>query len=146
MRIGRTTLLASLAVLMAGGFGLAAAQQNPQGAPATPPLPPMRISSTAFADSTPIPTKYTCSAQPAPVSPPLAWTDVPAGTMSFALIVHDLEPRPRKGVEDSLHWMIWNIPATATSLPEGVPSANADLPDGSRQSQPGSPAPGFRGP
>ena len=152
MHIRTISKFAAIAICAVATLTAAAAQQNPQGgaapaaAPATPPAPPMRLTSSAFADSTPIPAKYTCSGQPAAVSPPLAWTDAPAGTMSFVLILHDLEPHPRKGAEDNLHWMMWNIPATATSLPEGVPSASVDLPDGSRQSMGTAPVPGFHGP
>jgi Raf kinase inhibitor-like YbhB/YbcL family protein len=105
------------------------------------------MTSTAFVDGATLPTPYTCSAKPAAVNPPLAWTNVPKDTASFAIILHDLEPRARKGIEDNLHWMIWNIPPTTTSLAEGsVSPATAELSDGSRQSQPGAPAPGYRGP
>ncbi len=53
--------------------------------------------------------------------------------MSFALIVHDTEPLPQKKLDDILHWMVWNIPATAIKFPQSVPSNTADLPDGSQQ-------------
>ncbi len=145
--------LNALAVLLAAGVGIAAAQQaGPQGAPGggrqgAPPTPPMKLTSTALKDSTPIPVKYTCSAQPSAVSPALQWTDVPKDTVSFALIFHDLEPRPQRHFDDNLHWMLWNIPATVTELPEGV-TANAELPDGSRQliSQQAGNNVGYRGP
>jgi Raf kinase inhibitor-like YbhB/YbcL family protein len=144
--------LLALALLLAASVAIAAAQQTappaPGGAaPAAPPAPPMRLTSTAFKDSAPLPTKYTCSAQPSAVSPPLQWTDVPKQTVSFALILHDLEPRGRGGFADSLHWMLWNIPASVTQLPEGVP-ASAELPDGTRQfmTQQGTTNVGFRGP
>ena len=55
-----------------------------------------------------------------------------AGTKSFLVLVHDPEPHPGKGLTDITHWLIWNIPATATGLPEAVP-AGATLPDGSHQ-------------
>lgn len=142
MRTSASLLLVVPALLLA--TVIATAQPAQRGG-ATPP-PPLKLTSTAFADSAPLPVQYTCSAKGTAVNPPLQWTDVPPGTASFALIVHDLEPRNRKGVEDSLHWMRWNIPAGATSIPEGVSPAEADLPDGSRQSQPGNPTPGFRRP
>ena len=120
------------------------AQGQGGGAPQAPPL---TMTSTAFTDGAMVPTQYTCSAKPAPVTPPLAWTNVPKDTASFAMILHDMEPRPRKGVDDNLHWMIWNIPGTATSLPENVPAASAELPDGSRQSRGSTTgAPGYGGP
>jgi Raf kinase inhibitor-like YbhB/YbcL family protein len=57
---------------------------------------------------------------------------VPMGTQSFVLLLHDPEPVLNKGSKmDVTHWLIWNIPATATGLKEGV--AQGELPDGSRQ-------------
>ena len=146
MRIRASLLLAAPALLLAAG--LATARQGGQGggAPQTPPPPPLTMTSTAFVDGATLPAQYTCSAKPAAVNPPLAWTNVPKDTASFAIILHDLEPRARKGIEDNLHWMIWNLPGTATSVPEGVPAATAELPDGSRQSQPGAPNPGLSRP
>jgi Raf kinase inhibitor-like YbhB/YbcL family protein len=146
MRIRASLLLAAPVLLLAAG--LANAQEGMGqggGAPRTPPAP-LTMTSTAFTDGQTLPTQYTCSAKPAAVNPPLAWTNVPKGTESFTIITHDMEPRARKGIEDNLHWMIWNIPATATSVPEGIPAATAQLPDGALQSQPGAPNPGYRGP
>ena len=149
MRTRASLLLVAPAFLLASGIGIARQGQpagGGGGAPQTPPPPPLTMTSTGFTDGQMLPDKYTCSAKPAAVNPPLAWTNVPKDTASFAIIVHDLEPRARKGIEDNLHWMMWNIPATATSIPEGVPAATAELPDGARQSQAGAPAPGYRGP
>jgi Raf kinase inhibitor-like YbhB/YbcL family protein len=91
----------------------------------------MGLSSSSFADGAVIPDKYT-QASPSPVSPQLSWTDVPAGTQSFALIMHDPDVAMQKTTSDVLHWMAFNIPGTATSLPEGVPNV-ATLPDGTVQ-------------
>jgi Raf kinase inhibitor-like YbhB/YbcL family protein len=52
---------------------------------------------------------------------------------TFALILHDMEPRPQKGVDDVLHWMVWNIPAVSNGFPEGISATTPDLPDGSMQ-------------
>jgi Raf kinase inhibitor-like YbhB/YbcL family protein len=93
----------------------------------------MRLVSTDIADGKPIAGKFTCAAGADAVSPALQWMQAPRGTESFALIVHDMEPRPRKGVDDILHWMVWNMPPTANQLPENVSPASADLPDGSHQ-------------
>lgn len=141
----RNSLVMTLpALLLAAGIAIA---QQGGGAPQTPPPPPLTMTSTAFTDGAMLPAAYTCSAKPAAVNPPLAWTNVPKDTASFAIILHDLEPRARKGIEDNLHWMIWNIPPTVTSLAEGsIAPDKAELSDGSRQSQPGAPAPGYRGP
>ena len=155
----RTSLrLAIIAASTVIAFGIAAGQQNPQGPAAGPgpggqagraaggrpgnatPPAPMKLTSTSISDGVQIPAKYTCSTEQA-VSPALKWTDAPRGTVSFTLIVHDMEPRPRKGVDDILHWMVWDMPATASVLPEGVLSNSADLPDGSYQTN-GNPAQG----
>jgi hypothetical protein len=132
MRATPFFLLSALAILAASS--LAAAPQNAPAAaqrPAAPP--PMRLISKDISDGKPIAQKYTCAAGAEAVSPTLQWVDAPRGTASFALIVHDMEPRPRKGVDDILHWMIWNMPGIASSLPEGVSAASGDLPDGSHQ-------------
>ncbi len=143
MKTGVARPLTLLLFLFAAGSSIAAAQQN--APPAAPAPPPLVLTSTAFADSTPLPTKFSCAAQPAAVSPPLQWSDVPKETVSFALMLHDLEPRPRKGVDDILHWMIYNIPGDARQLPEGVPSG-AQLKDGSMQAKNNAGDPSYRGP
>jgi Raf kinase inhibitor-like YbhB/YbcL family protein len=112
--------------------------------PAAPPPPPFTLTSTSFEDGGVIPDKYT-QASTAPVSPALAWTNVPAGTASFALIMHDPDTAPRKSSTDILHWMAINIPATATALPEGLPTG-AQLPDGTIQPNNFSGKSGFMGP
>jgi Raf kinase inhibitor-like YbhB/YbcL family protein len=76
-------------------------------------------------------------------SPALTWQNVPEGVTSFTLVVHDLDAPLTSGTDDLLHWMVWNIPATATSLPAGVPQGPT-LADGSRQI--GASGPYYRGP
>jgi Raf kinase inhibitor-like YbhB/YbcL family protein len=79
----------------------------------------MTITSTAFSDGGMIPEKYS---QPGrDVSPPLAWTGAPDSTASFVLIVHDVDAVLGDGTTDVLHWLVWGIPGSATSLPEGIP-------------------------
>jgi len=104
---------------------------------------------TAFADGTDIPVKYTAAGTA--TSPEITWTNVPAGTMSFVLHMHDLEASRNHTTEDMLHWLVWNIPATETDIPEGVPMG-PQLPDGAYQISatgrvyrgPGAPATGPR--
>ena len=101
----------------------------------------MTLSSPAWPDGGTIPVKH---AQPGgDVSPPLAWTNAPASTASFVLIVHDLDAATGNGLDDVLHWMVWNIPPTAKALPEGAPKG-ATLPDGARQIS--ATGPNYRGP
>jgi Raf kinase inhibitor-like YbhB/YbcL family protein len=110
---------------------LGAVAQTPAAAPA-PGKPRMALTTTAFADGDIIPNNYTQAAAGTPVSPALMWTNVPEGTLTFALILHDPDTSLNKTTSEVLHWMIFNIPGTARSLPEGVP-AEAKLPDGAIQ-------------
>lgn len=72
------------------------------------------ITSTAFAEGQPIPEKYTCSGKD--VSPPLTWSNAPAGTKSFALVAED----PDAPMGTWVHWVIYDLPADTTALPEDV--------------------------
>jgi Raf kinase inhibitor-like YbhB/YbcL family protein len=105
----------------------------------------MTLSSTAFTDGGVIPDKYTQASDTTPVSPALNWENAPAGTQSFALIMHDPDTAPNKGSADVLHWMAFNIPAAARALPENVPTL-AELPDGTIQPNNLRGNPGFMGP
>jgi hypothetical protein len=84
------------------------------------------IRSTAFASESAIPEKYACTGSD--VSPPLSWTEPPAGTKSLALIMDD----PDAPVGTWVHWVIYNLPASARELPEGTPTTEA-LTNGARQ-------------
>lgn len=107
----------------------AAAAQAPP-APAAPAPKPMVMSIAAFADGTDIPPKFTQAGDQ--TSPAITWTSVPDGTVSFLLHFHDLEVSRNHTSDDQLHWIVWNIPATATGLPEGLPKG-AQLPNGAYQ-------------
>ncbi len=74
----------------------------------------MQINSTAFFDRHPIPAKYTCEGED--ISPPLQFSAVPASTKSLVLIVDD----PDAPIRTFDHWIVWNLPATLQSLPEGA--------------------------
>jgi len=129
-----------MAALLAIGAPIIA--QAPQGGAARggqaagpargPQTPPLLMTTTAFEDGGVIPDKYTQAAGPMAVSPELKWSQVPMGTQTFVLLLHDPEPVLNKSSKmDVTHWLIWNIPGTATGLKEGV--AQGELPDGSRQ-------------
>lgn len=90
----------------------------------------MTLSTTAWQDGGVIPLRYTQAGDE--VSPPLTWSDPPANVRSFVLIAHDLDATNSDGTLDTLHWLVWNIPAGARGLPEHVPQGS-ELPDGSRQ-------------
>src|SRR4030042_640430 len=89
--------------------------------PATPEASPVAsntgfaITSSAFAEGAEIPVKYSCDGQN--ISPPLDWSQEPAGTASFALIVEDSDAP----IKNFTHWVIFNLPPDASSLPEAVP-------------------------
>jgi len=106
------------------------AQGGGQAAPAAPAPPAMTMSTTAFADGAEIPAKYTQAGNQ--TSPAFTWTNVPAGTVTLLLHMHDLEVSRNHTMDDQLHWLVWNIPASATSLPEGVPMG-AQLQNGAYQ-------------
>jgi Raf kinase inhibitor-like YbhB/YbcL family protein len=78
----------------------------------------MTLTSPAFADGGMIPTKH---AQPGrDVSPALSWTGAPDSVASYVLLVHDADAAGGDGTDDVMHWLVWNIPGSATGLPEGV--------------------------
>ena len=96
----------------------------------------MTLTTNAFADGTIIPVKYSQAAPGAApgegTSPALSWGNIPAGPKSLLLHMHDLDFVRNKTTDDQVHWLVWNIPANATGLPEGLPRG-AKLPDGSYQ-------------
>jgi Raf kinase inhibitor-like YbhB/YbcL family protein len=75
----------------------------------------IKITSTAFAEASMIPKRYTCDGED--VSPPLAWTGVPEATRSLALICDD----PDAPMGTWVHWVLFNIPAEVKGLPTNVP-------------------------
>jgi len=101
----------------------------------------MTLATSAWSDGAQIPARYTQAG--GETSPALTWSNAPDTTGSFVLIVHDPDAATGNGTDDLLHWMLWNIPATATGLPEGVPPAS-ELPDGTRQIS--ATGPHYRGP
>jgi Raf kinase inhibitor-like YbhB/YbcL family protein len=87
---------------------------------------PFQITSTAFTEGAAIPRRYT--GQGDDISPPLAWNHAPAGTRSFALVCDD----PDAPAGTWVHWVVYNIPADTTSLPEAF-SAGKKIPSGAVQ-------------
>ena len=84
------------------------------------------ISSTGFANGSDIPRRFTCDG--ADVSPELSWIEPPPGTQSFAVIAED--PDAPSGTWT--HWVLFDLPATANSLAEGITRVD-ELPGGERQ-------------
>ncbi len=113
-------------------FGMLLATVGGSQAHAQPrtPVRTFTLSSPAFADGGLIPDAH---AQPGrDLSPPLSWSGAPDSTRSFLLVVHDPDAPVGDGTDDLLHWLVWNIPGTATSLPGGMPHG-PQRPDGMRQ-------------
>jgi Raf kinase inhibitor-like YbhB/YbcL family protein len=79
----------------------------------------LKITSSAFQQGGSIPSLYTCEGRD--ISPPLAWSGAPPGTKSFALIVDDPDaPDPAKPQRVYVHWVVYNLPASTTALPENA--------------------------
>ena len=86
----------------------------------------LQLKTAVFKAGGDVPARYTCDGSD--VSPALAWSDAPAGTRSFALIMDD----PDAPAGTWVHWLLYDLPATAQDLAEGVP-ARIELPSGARQ-------------
>lgn len=114
--------------LALGMSAIAIAQQGPPRPGGSPPS--LLIWSSSFADVSRIPTQYTCAATTPPpsgprnistgISPMVGWTNVPNGTVSFVLILHDPDAHVPKAPTDVTHWIVFNIPADATALGEDI--------------------------
>jgi Raf kinase inhibitor-like YbhB/YbcL family protein len=90
----------------------------------------MQLTSPNFSDQKIMNKKFTCDG--GNISPALEWSGVPEGTKSFVLIVDDPDaPDPANPQMTWVHWVLYNIPATVSSLPEGVKAK--DLPTGTLQ-------------
>jgi hypothetical protein len=103
------------------------------------PAGDFKLTSSAFQADTTTPRKHTCDGQN--ISPPLAWSQPPTGTKAFALIVDD----PDAPGGTWVHWVLYDLPGEARSLPEAVPKQN-ELSSGARQGRNDFPSVGYGGP
>ena len=111
-----------LAPLVAVAAILLAAHAEGEGAS-------LAMRSPAFSPLGAIPSRHTCDGED--LSPPLAWSDPPAGTKSFALIVDDPDaPDPKAPKTTWVHWVVYDLPAPTRELAEGAGSDR--LPEGAR--------------
>jgi len=85
-------------------------------------LPPLLMTSDAFPDGGIVPQKY---AGRGGIQPGFKFTGAPEGTVSYAIIFHDLDVAIGGNTGDVLHWIVWNIPAAAAGIPEGSVPAGA---------------------
>ena len=134
MSMRKTVLRSVVAVAMAAAIGVSVSAQG-GGAPAQGArgggrgfnLPPLLMETDAFPDGGIVPAKYVSANNGASVLPGFKISNAPAGTVAYAVIFHDLDVALQGGTGDVLHWMAWNIPASANGWPEG------SLPPGSVQ-------------
>jgi Raf kinase inhibitor-like YbhB/YbcL family protein len=90
----------------------------------------LKLTSSAFGHNGVIPRRYTCQGDD--ISVPLAWNGIPAGTKSLVLIIDDPDaPDPKAPKMTWVHWVLYNIPASATGLKEAIKST--ELPAGTRE-------------
>jgi len=130
-------LIHSVAVALAALASTLTAQGNP---PAARPAP-MILTIPAWPDGQQIPVKFTQAGEQ--ISPELRWSNVPTGTQSFVVNMLDPDVSVQRGTETQPHWIVWNIAATSTGLPEGM-KPGAEQPDGVRQISASGPQ--YRGP
>jgi phosphatidylethanolamine-binding protein (PEBP) family uncharacterized protein len=142
MRLSRVLPIVELGLrlTLVAGFGTMAAQDAEKLGRGRAGIPtPVKIIIHAFPDGGVIPPKY-ANTPVGSVSPAIEWRAAPETTVTLALILHDADVPSRvtassaagSGPDDTLHWAIFNIPATANELPEGVPH-DVMLQDGSIQ-------------
>ena len=107
-------VLVVLAILLTFAWGPGDTAQSKEVSAMT-----LKLTSTALAHRGQIPSKYTCDGED--ISPPLAWSSVPAEAKSLVLIVDDPDaPDPAAPKMTWVHWVLYNIPPSASALPEGA--------------------------
>jgi Raf kinase inhibitor-like YbhB/YbcL family protein len=107
-----SVLAASVAMAGVGVVRLSA-----QAAPAK-----MTVTSAAFKEAEMIPKDYTGDAGAKNVSPPLAWSGAPGSTKEYAIILDDPDAAQFNQGQPYVHWIVYKIPGTVTSLPEALPA------------------------
>jgi len=114
MRMSAVVMLFVALCVSAGSCRSAGKSRKESGRMEKSKIETITVTSSAFLEGEMIPTKYTCDGPD--LSPPLAWSKVPRGTASLALICED--PDAPRGIW--VHWVVWGLPADSTSLPEAV--------------------------
>src|SRR5260370_6053783 len=115
-------LLLFSTIIVSTAFLRSAQNAGRGGRPASAP-PALTLTIPGFPDGGQIPVKFSQAAPGVAVgegtSPAMNWANVPVGTQSFFLHMHDMDLARNKTTDDQAHWVLWHIPATATGLPEG---------------------------
>jgi Raf kinase inhibitor-like YbhB/YbcL family protein len=115
---------------LAAGVALSQDKGGKGGGGRGPQGPGLTLTSPDVEDGAVIAEKFSMRSNG--TSPKLDWTHVPDGTQSFIVLFHDPDVSMQKKLDDVTHWMIFNIPGTATGLAAGA-AADAKLADGSIQ-------------
>jgi len=130
----------TLVILCTVGIALPAEAQQEN-------VQPLSLTTTAFANGGVIPVRFSQAADGAlpgeGTSPELRWENVPPDTRSFVLHMYDLDVARMGTTETQLHWLVWDLPGTATGLPEGLPRGSRLSGGGFQTSATG---PVYRGP
>jgi Raf kinase inhibitor-like YbhB/YbcL family protein len=135
-RAGVTLLLTMLAACLTAPALVGAGHSQPErGKPAM-----LQLTSSAFEPESNIPAQFSCDGRD--VSPDLSWSAAPTRTKSFALVMHDPDAPIAGGYT---HWIVYNIPATAHHLTEGIPNQDRLL-DGTMQGKNDAGKYGYTGP
>jgi Raf kinase inhibitor-like YbhB/YbcL family protein len=117
----RTSGFLGAAIILAAGLGVPGKDKAAMT---------LTLTSPAFSNDGSIPATFTCDGDDS--SPPLSWTGVPAGARSLALIVDDPDaPDPAAPQRTWVHWVLYDIPPSASGLKQGVSSR--ELPPGTRE-------------
>jgi len=109
----RRKVMSALAVMAA--VSMFSSGATAQGGP--PRFAPLLMETDAFEDGGIVPPKYAGRGEN--VQPGFRFSNLPEGTVSFAIIFHDIDVGLQGGTGDVLHWLAWNIPASAGGIPEG---------------------------
>ena len=130
-RLFSSALAAAVAVALSASL---AAQDAPRGGGAGrgggrggPQMVPMLLESDAYADGAIVPAKYSNAG--GSTIPGFKITNIPMGTVSFAVIFHDIEPSVGAPPGDVLHALFWNVPAASAGWSEG-PQDGSKMPAG----------------
>jgi Raf kinase inhibitor-like YbhB/YbcL family protein len=93
-------------------------------------MPSLSVSSTAFNNGELMPARFTCEGNN--TSPPIAWSEPPAGTQSLALIIDDPDaPDPQAAKRSTfVHWVVYNLSPATRAMSEGTNAAPAGALDG----------------
>jgi hypothetical protein len=107
------SVILSLLFILGSGFNVVAAQGGGGGFN----IPALMMHTDAFEDGGIIPHKYTSRGEN--VQPGFTFSNAPEATVSYALVLRDIDVSFQNGPTGILHWVVWNIPVAAGGIPEG---------------------------